>query len=113
VQLFLLLLLLALTYIALAPLVFHILFPKYAEAVLYTQILALAIPAGITLLVQSALKAEMDSRRLYYTQIGSAVIRTGLVATATLHFGIMGAIIAYVVAAYIEMLLAYLWFYRL
>jgi len=102
---------LALSYIAIAPFVFPIVFPKYEEAIFFTQILALAIPASASMMIQSALKAEIDSTSLYVVQLTSAGARTVLTLAATWQFGIIGTVSAFVAAAYIEMILYYSWFY--
>lgn len=110
-QLFIVLLTISLAYIALAPFLFGLIFPKYESAVLYSQLLALAIPASVYFLIQSALKTETNSTALYYIQLGSAFIRITLTLALTYTFGILGTISAFVISSYLETCLYFLWFY--
>ncbi len=110
-QLFIVLLALSLTYIMLAPILFSIIFPKYITAILYSQLLALAIPASVYFIIQSALKSETNSAALYYIQLSSAAVRIILTLVLTYTFGIIGTITAFVASSYVELSFYFLWFY--
>lgn len=110
-QLFVVLLTLSSMYIVLAPYLFAIIFPKYVTAVMYTQILALAIPASIYYIIQSALKSETNSTALYYIQLSSATARIILTLVLTYTFGLIGTITAFVLSSYLELSFYFLWFY--
>ncbi len=110
-QLFLILILITFSYIALAPIMFSLLFPKYITGVLYSQLLALAIPASVFYIIQSALKSETNSVALYYIQLSSAVVRIILTLVLTYTLGIVGTIIAFVASSYIELSFYFIWLY--
>ena len=110
-QLFIVLFGLSLLYIALAPLLFSLIFPKYIAAVLYSQLLALAIPASVYYIIQSALKSETNSTALYYIQLSSATARIILTLVLTYTFGLIGTITAFVLSSYLELSFYFLWFY--
>ncbi len=111
IQLFFVLLTLSGLYIVIAPYLFALIFPKYITAILYSQILALAIPASIYYIIQSALKSETNSTALYYIQLSSATVRIILTLVLTYTFGIIGTITAFVASSYLELSFYFLWFY--
>ncbi len=110
-QLFLALTAISGLYIVIAPYVFTWIFPKYETAILYSQLLALAIPASVYYIIQSALKSETNSTALYYIQLSSATVRIILTLVLTYTFGIIGTITAFVASSYLELSFYFLWFY--
>ena len=94
-------------YIALAPLVFTLVFPEYTDAALLSQALALGflfVPRGV---YGKALTAHMRTKEQYVLGIAQPVMKLGLLATliplfqlwgavaATLLAGLFGAVVAY------------------
>lgn len=106
-QMFLLLVCVTTCYIVLAPYIITWLLPKYITAVFYTQLLALAVPASVFYIVQSAIKSQTNNKRLYSIQFTHAVIKILIVLLGIYYFNIWGAIGAYVISSYVEMSLYY------
>jgi O-antigen/teichoic acid export membrane protein len=102
----------AFAYIALAPILFKIFFPQYMDAVFYTQIAAFLIPLQPFSLLSSALSAQAKKTSLYLFHFGNPVLRIAIFAISIPLWGLMGAVVALILAKIIEnMLLAWL-FYR-
>ncbi|MDP2649953.1 MAG: oligosaccharide flippase family protein [bacterium] len=96
-------------YIALAPFIIPLLFPAYASAVPYTQVLALSMLQFPFLLIGTYLNAAKRVRALYLFSI--AVPLTSIVAVLVLIpiFGIWGAACALLLTAFVRsMILAIL-----
>ncbi|KND47923.1 MAG: O-antigen export protein [Parcubacteria bacterium C7867-004] len=84
----------AIAYAIIAPFAFSILFPQYQEAVLYSQIFALAlIPTGNTLAV-TLLQAHKAKRELYIFNVLSPVFQILALIVLTSLFGLLGTVIA-------------------
>jgi len=90
----LLMIILTMLYIFLAPWAFHLIFPTYSEAILYSQIYALAlIPLG-SLFPTTALQAHAANRELYYFNIISSVFQIGILFPAIAWYGLLGAVVS-------------------
>ncbi len=113
IQLFLVLSGISLAYIVTAPVIINLLLPKYDDSIFFTQIMALAIPASILYVVQSAIKSEVNNKKLYIVQFSNALIKILIVFVSILLFGLWGAVIAYVLSGYIETLINYLVYFYL
>ncbi len=84
----------ALAYAAAAPMLFHIFFPTYAEAIFYSQVYALAlVPIG-SALPSTLLKAHEAKRELYILNIVSPVFQILALVLLTSMYGLIGAIAA-------------------
>lgn len=81
-------------YIILAPFLFAILFPKYVESVIYSQIAALAIIPVALVLPYSFLQAQADTRSVYAITVGSAFVRILFLWLLIPIYGILGALMA-------------------
>ncbi len=83
-------------YIIAAPLIFHIFFSQYSNAIPYSQGYAVLILFFPALLYQQALTAHMDHRSLYVIQVGGPTIKIILfgILFFFLHWGIWGIIIS-------------------
>lgn len=106
-QLFIILLLLTTLYVVLAPIIIGTLLPKYESAIIYTQLLSLAIPSSVLYIVQSAIKSQTNNSQLYYIQFSHSCIKIILVFVGIYYFGIWGAVGAYIVSSYVELALYY------
>ncbi len=92
--LFILVLPIVVGYILFAPLLFKIFFPKYIEAVIYTQVAALTLLFFPRALFGTALTAKAQTKALYMnTIILSPLYITSLLLLVP-AFGIMGAVLA-------------------
>lgn len=92
-------------YILVAPYVFKILFPQYMDAVLYSQLYALALIPISNLLPATLLQAHTAKRELYILNIASPVFQIGSLAVLTALYGITGAIIARIAARVFSLVL--------
>lgn len=88
----------AIAYALIAPFAFDTFFPAYHEAIVYSQIFALSlIPIGNTLSI-TLLQAHKAKRELYIFNILSPVFQIGALILLTSLYGIMGTVIARIVA---------------
>ncbi len=85
-------LVIAICYIAIAPLVFKILFPKYIGAVIYTQLLAISLVFTPAAMFSAALTAHMKKKELYISQAILPALKIGLFVVFLPLYGIWGAI---------------------
>lgn len=85
-------------YILFAPFLFKLLFPKYVEAIIYTQILALSLVLTPVSILSSALVAHMKKRELYISQAILPIVKIGLFIILLPLFGIWGAVWAIILS---------------
>ncbi len=90
--------LLAGTYALIAPLFFSIFFPKYMEAVIYSQVYAIIIPIALwnTLFVQTFV-AHMKKWELYTNSIIPQAIRIVLLVVLVHLYGLWGIIVGTII----------------
>lgn len=86
--------LIVLTYILCAPLVFKILFPKYTEAIIYSQIYSLGLLAipGISLFA-TYFQLKKATTTMYKLTIISNIVTVVLTITLVYKYGLKGAVI--------------------
>ena len=105
-------LLFALFYALIAPFLFSVFFPKYLEAVPFTQVATILIALQPFSLFSSALSAQARKKSLYAFSLGNPLIRIVLFSIFIPMWGLWGAVWALVFAKVAEnVLLAWL-FYR-
>lgn len=110
--LFLVVLIAVATYIALAPYIFNLLFPKYLDAIIYSQIFALTLLAFPKKMLGAALNAHARKRELYIFYIATPILKITLVAILIPTFGIMGAIFSEISTQVFSLLLLSFLFFR-
>lgn len=100
-------------YIMAAPYLFSFFFPRYMEAVLYSQVYALIIPITLpSVLFSQALIAHMKKSELYWNNIPWAIMRVVLLVTLVQYYGIWGIIVGTIIY-YATSALFLMWsFYR-
>jgi O-antigen/teichoic acid export membrane protein len=87
----------AFIYILSAPFIFDLLFPKYPEVVLYSQVFAISlIPTICINTFSSILKAQQETKKLYVVNIASDLSLLTLALCLTFFYGLWGLIIALV-----------------
>lgn len=94
------------------PYIYPLLFPKYTDAILYTQLLALGFPASAYLIKQSWQQARADESALYFQNITMSLFQLISVIIGIIGFGLMGAIISRIATQYFSMIVAYVTFFR-
>lgn len=77
-----------------APYVFKLLFPQYADSVLYSQVYALSLLAIASNIPIPALFAEQRNKELYMLSIGLPSLKIAVSAGAIFTMGIWGAVLA-------------------
>ncbi|OIO46068.1 hypothetical protein COX24_01725 [bacterium (Candidatus Gribaldobacteria) CG23_combo_of_CG06-09_8_20_14_all_37_87_8] len=92
--LFILVLPIVVGYILFAPLLFKIFFPKYIEAVIYTQVAALTLLFFPRALFGTALTAKAQTKALYMNTIILSPLYIVSLLLLVPAFGIMGAVLA-------------------
>lgn len=113
VQFFLILCGLSVTFILCAPFIFPLLFPKYEHAIFYTQLMALSFPASALLIPLSELQVRHAEKSLYHIHLHTSIAQLILALLFTLTLGILGAIIARILTAYIQCISTFYYlFYR-
>lgn len=85
-------------YILLAPFLFSLLFPAYAESVLLSQALALSLLASPRSLYGQALTAHQKKRELYIMNISNNILRVLLLLAFIPLWGLWGAVGAVLLA---------------
>lgn len=85
---------LILIYIALAPIIYRIFFPKYLTSVPYSQLYALSIIPLCFAIITEVLRAKMMLKQIYQVKIITPLIRAGLFLILIPLYGIWGAVIA-------------------
>jgi O-antigen/teichoic acid export membrane protein len=100
-QFFLILVTITSAYILIAPIIYDFLFPKYPDAIFYSQLSALAFPAFISILPNSILQARLANNALHRINFYSCITQLILVFIGSIVFGVMGAITATVIRRYL------------
>lgn len=98
IRLFAFLSIITLAYILAAPFIFKVFFPNYIEAVFYSQIFSVSIPFLIVILPFSLLQAKLAKRELYQFNISKSIFQIIILFVLIYYLGIMGAIIAKILA---------------
>lgn len=112
IQLFLLLSLITTIYIILAPYLYQVIFPKYTESVIYSQIFALGFPSLIFYIPYSILKVRLEENVLYKITLSSSIIQATLMLAMTIPFGIMGTVLSSVIYRYVLASIVYVTYFR-
>jgi len=111
-QLGLLLVAVTVVVIVLTPYVINTFFPKYTEAIIYAQLLALSFPAYIYQIPFAIMQAHTKERALYSYSINTAISQIILTVIGIYFFGLLGAILARVFSRYIQLTTAWVVVYR-
>jgi O-antigen/teichoic acid export membrane protein len=99
-------------YILISPYVYKLLFPKYEEAIILSQLLALSFPAMIALIPVSALQAHTRSNALSKLNTKSSILMIVFTVIFIFLYGIYGAILAKIISRYSNLFLSYYYFYK-
>ncbi len=86
-------------YIIAAPYLYHLLFPKYSEAILYTQIYSFTLLGNLQGPLNSYFSAHKKVRAQYINTVGSSCIQIAFIAIGILGWGLMGLVVARVLAS--------------
>ena len=106
-QLFVVLTVVMALYIVVAPYLYQILFPTYHEAILFSQISALAFPTFILLIPYSVLQSQLAEAQLHRITLYSSLFQILTLVGFIFAFGLLGAIIAKIVYRVFLLILTY------
>ena len=96
----------SLAYLLAAPLIFHVLFPAYADAVPYSQLYAFMIVASLGGLFTTALTAQRKLKDLYAFTVISPLVQVLLQIGGVIFFGLWGLIAGRLIAQFFSFFLA-------
>jgi O-antigen/teichoic acid export membrane protein len=111
-QLFILLSICSLVLILMIPYIYELFFPKYINAIGYSQLLLLALPASVYFVPLSALQAHLKDKELYQLNISSAVFQITITFMLIYSSGLLGAILARIISRYIQTILTFALLHR-
>jgi O-antigen/teichoic acid export membrane protein len=88
-------------YIVAAPFIFMLIFPQYVDSVLYSQIFALSLVTGVSSIASAILSAQKKTVVQYVITTVQPLITIALFLLLIPLYGVMGAIIAFVLSRFI------------
>ena len=98
-------------YIVVAPFLYKILFPRYLNSVLYSQIFAVSLITIIGILPLTAFQSQMAKKQLYQWNIYGSLIQIILLFFFVYFYGLIGVILARVTSRFINLGLSF-WFIK-
>jgi O-antigen/teichoic acid export membrane protein len=106
-QLFIILVAISIIYSMIAPFLYKLLFPKYLDAIFYSQLFSIAFPAYIYYLPLTALMSQLDDKKLYAFHIKTSIFQIFVTIAFVYTSGLLGAIIANLISQYTKMIYCY------
>lgn len=107
IQLIFLLIFITILYIIIAPFLFNFFFPKYLESIIYSQIFSLSLVTTSLIIPVSYLQATESKKELYIFNILSPIVQLVLLFIGAYSYGILGVILARVVARFFNLVLSF------
>jgi len=95
-------------YMFVAPYIYMILFPAYAEAAPYSQLYALTLLATVSTPLSSFLFAKQKTKALYIDNIVSSVLQIALMVAGLMLWGLWGLVLSRVVSRFAGSALTYI-----
>jgi O-antigen/teichoic acid export membrane protein len=102
-----------LVYVLLAPILYHVFFPKYEEAIIYSQVFSLLILFFPATLFQQALTAHMQKKQLYVLQTVIPLTKISILMILLPLFGIWGVLLTMFLAEILRLILVVYFFYHI
>jgi O-antigen/teichoic acid export membrane protein len=112
-QLFLILTGVTVVYILAAPYIYTLLFPKYPEAVLLSQLAAVSFPTLIFHIPYSILQSQLQESALYKLILSTSLFQIISLITMMTFFGLVGAVFAKILYRIVFLLISYLYLYKI
>lgn len=106
VQFMLLSLSMALVYIFLAPLIFPFFFPKYHEAIIFSQVLSLSLISLPMIIIVALLEAKTDTTGLRWLYYPTYFVQLFLLFILTIKFGLWGVVWAIIIGRILSLLVS-------
>lgn len=95
--LFLAILLIVISYIILAPFIFHSLFPQYTSSIFYSQIFMLSILGTAFTPMNTYLVAKKKIKEQYISNVFISIFQIVTVSVSVIYWGLIGLIIARII----------------
>jgi len=92
-KMFLLMVVIVITYIITAPYIYNAIFPQYTESIFYSQIFALTLLFFPQKFIGTLFQAHAHKKALYISSTATPIVKLILAITLIPQFGIMGALI--------------------
>lgn len=92
-------------YVALAPFLYHLLFPVYPEAVRLTQVYAIGLVGTALALIVAVFNGHKHTKENLWLQVSSSAIGIVLLIILVPRYGLMGAVLARVVTRLVGLLI--------
>ena len=92
----------AIAYAVSAPWFFEILFPKYKDSVIFTQIYSLSLFSVIASIVQTALISQQKVKELYKVNTIMPIFKTILLCVLMYYFSIWGILFAQIISNFVS-----------
>ncbi len=88
-------------YILSAPFIFKILFPKYLDSIVFSQIFAISLIGTVSVLSTATLQLKASPKQLHKLNLSSSFIEIGSVVLLTYYFGLFGIVTARVLNRFV------------
>jgi O-antigen/teichoic acid export membrane protein len=95
-------LIIAVIYVIMAPFLFKLVFPKYPEAIIYTQIFAISLLTIPMIIPSTFLYAQKEIKKLYTGNTVMPVINI-IILFISVQFGLMGIIIGKIINSFLNL----------
>lgn len=105
-------LIVALLYIVVAPILFHLLFPKYLDSLPLSQLYAFAIVATAGALPVTAIIAQKLKREIYIVRIVGPIVHIALQVSLLFLYGLVGILIGRLLSNFFDIGLSLVLFLR-
>ncbi len=106
-QLFFILLAITVLYIFIAPYLYQLLFPKYEEAVFYSQLLALSFVTFVLYIPLSIIQTKTAEKELHEITLYGSIFQVVSIVLCIHFFGLIGAIIAKILYRVFQLVLSF------
>ena len=100
-------------YIVLATLLYSFVFPQYMESVWYSQLFALSLLIIPVSFFANTFVAKIKKKELFVNRVVMSLVRMALFVTLIPLYGVLGAVLAYLTANALFMIVAYVQFKRM
>jgi hypothetical protein len=91
-------------YIIIAPIAFRLLFPKYLDSVIYSQIFAISLLAIPSIIPSTILYAQKETKKLYKANIFMPIINI-IILFVSIQFGLIGIIIGKIINSFLDFII--------
>lgn len=111
-NLFILSVLVVAAYVLAAPFMYRLVFPKYQEAVLYSQLFSLGMLNMAFFPAATYLRAKRKLKELYAANIMSSIFQIVVMIVGVVMWGLLGLVIARILSRYVGMLINVLFYHQ-